>query len=604
MYRYLIIFLSFFIIFTLTPAHAKRLALVIGNGDYKNAVSLPHSVNDAKKMATALRKLGFKVILKLNANEKTMTKAVRDFGQRLHSGDMGLFYFSGYGLQFENHNYLIPRWANIQNEANLEFEGLNVRYVLRQMTHGNRDSVNIVILEANRDNPYKYLNFKTGLEKMESQAGTVIAYAAAPHKVSFRDNIYTQTLLTALRDKAHLRINELLADVKKQVVAKTNGKQMPWHTTSLIKPVCFGKCRIVINNVSQQLRECERHFQANRLTSGAGGSAFDCYKKVLAKNSKNAKALAGLKKIEKRYLKWIKRALDRGQNNKAQQYLASLRRVNPTAPTRLFNLEAWVQSHRPDILQNKNKFTPNTFTAGKTFRDHLQDGSLGPKMVWIPPGSFKMGDLQGEGNSDEQAVHEVSIEGFGMGQYEITFEEYDRFVEATGNRRPNDNWGRGQQPVIWVSWQEATAYAQWLTQDTGRFYRLPTEAEWEYAARAGTQTNYWWGNDIGYNMANCASSGSIWSDKQTSPVGNFGPNQFGLYEMLGNVWEWTCSAYGLIYLGGEQHCVDKTSSLKMVLRGGSWFLNPKLCRAAVRNQGVLYSMYDNVGFRVVAVPLR
>jgi len=149
-------------------------------------------------------------------------------------------------------------------------------------------------------------------------------------------------------------------------------------------------------------------------------------------------------------------------------------------------------------------FVPQPKPASKkVFQDRLRDGGLGPKMVIIPAGSFRMGDIQGGGDSDEQPVHRVSIGKFAMGMYEVTFAEYDKFADATGRKKPNDKgWGRGNSPVINVSWNDATAYAKWLSNQTGKNYRIPTEAEWEYAARAGTETKYWWGNEIDKSKAN------------------------------------------------------------------------------------------------------
>ncbi len=210
------------------------------------------------------------------------------------------------------------------------------------------------------------------------------------------------------------------------------------------------------------------------------------------------------------------------------------------------------------------------------FQDTLADGSLGPEMVVIPAGTFRMGDIQGGGFSREQPVHEVSVARFAMGRYEVTFAEYDRFVEATGRERPSDvGWGRGDRPVINVSWNDVTAYAEWLSEQTGQQYRLPTEAEWEYAARAGTETKYWWGDDIGSNNANCWKESCDDSFEYTAPVGSFEPNPFGLFDVLGNVWEWTCSEYENKYSGKEQYCLSKSEVNDgglFVLRGGSWII--------------------------------
>ncbi|RKZ92232.1 MAG: hypothetical protein DRR19_04810, partial [Candidatus Parabeggiatoa sp. nov. 1] len=216
--------------------------------------------------------------------------------------------------------------------------------------------------------------------------------------------------------------------------------------------------------------------------------------------------------------------------------------------------------------------TPPTTVAGEIFRDTLTDGSAGPEMVVIPAGSFRMGDIQGGGESDEQPVHSVSVESFAMGSYEVTFAEYDHFAEATGREKPSDSgWGRGNRPVINVSGDDATDYAAWLSEQTGHQYRLPTEAEWEYAARAGTETARYWGNnpDDACAYANVHDNtskevnGYSWTHHdctdgyaKTAPVGHFQPNAFGLFDVLGNVWEWTCSEYESSYQGAEQRCVS------------------------------------------------
>jgi formylglycine-generating enzyme required for sulfatase activity len=239
---------------------------------------------------------------------------------------------------------------------------------------------------------------------------------------------------------------------------------------------------------------------------------------------------------------------------------------------------------------------PQTPTTGSTFRDTLKDGSSGPEMVMIPAGSFRMGDIQGGGGSNEQPVHSVSVGQFAMGKFEVTFAEYDKFAEATGREKPSDQgWGRGNRPVINVSWHDATAYTEWLSNQTGKQYRLPTEAEWEYAARAGTETKYWWGNDIGTNKANCYSECGD-SFQNTSDVGSFAANQFGLYDTSGNLWEWTCSEYTDKYNDKEKQCVTTANSLS--LRGGSWGYFAGGVRSASRYWSTPTDRYTNVGFRV------
>src|SRR5262249_35129386 len=174
---------------------------------------------------------------------------------------------------------------------------------------------------------------------------------------------------------------------------------------------------------------------------------------------------------------------------------------------------------------------------------------------------------------------------FKLGKYEVTFNEYDRFVLATNRRRPNDwRFGRGRQPAINVSWQDAVAYAEWLSKQTRKRYRLATEAEWEYAARAGSESNYWWGNELIKGMANCMSCGGQWDGGNgTAPVGSFKSNPFGLYDTAGNVWEWVQDCYHENYDGAPPdgtawEAKDPTQCLNRVVRGGSWINGPDFSR--------------------------
>jgi formylglycine-generating enzyme required for sulfatase activity len=208
---------------------------------------------------------------------------------------------------------------------------------------------------------------------------------------------------------------------------------------------------------------------------------------------------------------------------------------------------------------------------GKSFRDRLKDGSLGPEMVQIPGGTFQMGDKQGF--SEEKQVHTVTVKSFAMGKYEVTFEEYDKFCEATRREKPSDSgWGRGKRPVINVSWNDAKVYVKWLSEQTGKDYHLPSEAQWEYACRAGTTTKYWWGNQTKQNHANCYDCGSLWDNKQTAPVGSFKPNPYGLYDVYGNVLEWNEDTYYDNYNSAPNDGsarVDENNGSR-VYRGGAW----------------------------------
>jgi formylglycine-generating enzyme required for sulfatase activity len=242
------------------------------------------------------------------------------------------------------------------------------------------------------------------------------------------------------------------------------------------------------------------------------------------------------------------------------------------------------------------------------FRDRLKSGGEGPEMVVVPAGSFQMGDIQGGGRQNEQPVRTVRIEKrFAIGRFEVTFEEYDQFANETGRNLPGDQgWGRVRRPVINVNWQEAAVYAKWLSEQTGKRYRLPTEAEWEYAARGGKETNYWWGNYFLEGVANCEGCGSQWDKKQTAPVGSFKPNPFGLTDMAGNVWEWVEDCWHGNYNdapadGSAWREAGGGNCALRVLRGGSWFDRPGNLRSSYRGGNNAGRRFATVGFRLVTI---
>ena len=228
-------------------------------------------------------------------------------------------------------------------------------------------------------------------------------------------------------------------------------------------------------------------------------------------------------------------------------------------------------------------------------------------LVSIPGGSFYAGCTSGlDCSDDENPLHLVHVSPFKMSQFEITFEQWDACVyDQYCQHRPDDEgWGRGQQPVINVSYQDITTqFIPWLNTFIGSGFRLPTEMEWEYAARAGTDTRYHWGNDIGINQANCGGSGcgSAWDNQQTAPVGSFSANAFGLYDMHGNVLEWTQDCWNDSYNGAPvtQVAWNTGKCSSRVVRGGAWNSLPQHIRSADRNAFRAYKRANYRGFRVV-----
>jgi formylglycine-generating enzyme required for sulfatase activity len=252
--------------------------------------------------------------------------------------------------------------------------------------------------------------------------------------------------------------------------------------------------------------------------------------------------------------------------------------------------------------------------SGVHFSDRLHGGAPGPEMIVLPAGRFMMGSppSEPERSVDEGPQRDVQVAQFAIGRTEVTFAQYDRFAEATGRDKPDDEgWGRGDRPVINVSWDDARAYAEWLSDQTGEHYRLPTEAEWEYAARAGTTTPFWTGDCIHTDQANyndsfdyngCGAKTGVYRE-QTVPGGSLPVNTFGLHEVAGNVSEWVEDCWhenydGAPHDGSAWLDADSGDCARRVMRGGSWADFPWNIRVANRNRDVRDVRLYYVGFRV------
>ncbi|MGD8652076.1 MAG: caspase domain-containing protein, partial [Desulfobacterales bacterium] len=222
--------------------HVERLALVIGNSAYQTA-SLKNPLNDAEDMAATLRKLGFKVILKKDADQRSMEDAIRSFGRQLRNGGIGLFYFAGHGLQIGGRNYLIPVDARIESESDVKYEAVDAGRVLGKMEDA-RNQLNIVILDACRNNPYAraFRSDQSGLARMDAPTGSLIAYATAPGDVAAdgpeRNGIFTKHLIQHMKTP-NLTIEQVLKRVRIDVARQTNGLQIPWESSSLMGDFYF-----------------------------------------------------------------------------------------------------------------------------------------------------------------------------------------------------------------------------------------------------------------------------------------------------------------------------------------------------------------------------
>ncbi len=238
----------------------------------------------------------------------------------------------------------------------------------------------------------------------------------------------------------------------------------------------------------------------------------------------------------------------------------------------------------------------------ETFRDRLRSGGSGPQMVPIPGGTFLMGSGPHSIAADERPQREVSVRPFAISTHEITYAEYDRFAKATGRALPDSRGlDRNTHPVSKVSWDDANAYVAWLNSQTGQYYRLPSEAEWEYAAASGTTTPFWWGFDVGENNAHCFDCNTGLNPRQPTRVGSFPANNFGIHDTAGNVAEWVQDCYHPDYQGAPADAsVWQGGDCNFrIARGGSFSSPASSMRSQKRVKLRGNSGYDNVGFRVV-----
>ena len=269
------------------------------------------------------------------------------------------------------------------------------------------------------------------------------------------------------------------------------------------------------------------------------------------------------------------------------------------------------ESTKEEAIRPKTSTTAGRITvelSTTVFSDVLDGGGQGPEMVALPKGCLPKGRSKGADGRKR------CVKAFAIGRTEISFKEYDAFARANGHNLPEDQgWGRGARPVINVSYLDASAYVNWLSEKTGKTYRLPSETEWEYAARAHSKYPYPWGQWWDKKEAVCRDCGSIWDFKSSAPVASFPSNAWGLYDMAGNVWEWTCSEFRAklslmdLHIDPEEPDLrscpapGKTKVLRSV-RGGSWFNLPEQLHFDSRTGHPSDYRFKTLGFRVLRVP--
>jgi formylglycine-generating enzyme required for sulfatase activity len=589
-------------------AQAKRVALVIGNGNYTVESKLANPVNDAQLMTRTLKGLGFTVEEKANLPKRDMELAIARFVRESAGADSAVFYYAGHGAQPLNggRNYLLPVDARVEGDDTLDTDGIVADRIVEQLERSaNPPKLRLVILDACRNNRLagKARSSVRGLARMTpGDDYTLIAFSTNDQDVALdgtgANSPYAQALATHLGRANELPLRRIFELTAEDVRRATQQKQRPRTYGDLDSRARLDGTLVATARVEPAMPPpgpTAEQIEQQAWDAAQRANSVPAYNAYLAE-------------------------YPRGR-------FASLARVA------VAGLQPQPQPQTPPPA-------PATLQAGQVFKDC----DACPQMVVIPSGNFTMGSSAAEqalakagGMSDSQISwespqHNVNVRSFAAGRYAVTKGEFAAFVRArnyqteaersggcfvwTGSKfeqQADKNWrnvGFAQgddHPVVCVSWNDAQEYAKWVSQQSGKSYRLLTEAEREYAARGGSQTAFWWGDSINTGQANYngnrSYNGSPTGEyrQATVAVGSFRPNPFGLYNVHGNVWEWVEDCFHENFNGaptdGSAWTTNCTES-KRVLRGGSWSGSPAGLRSANRIRNTPDLRVSYFGFRL------
>ena len=578
----------------------KRVALVIGNAKYIYAGTLANPVNDASDMAAALKGAGFTVVSGADLDKPALEKKIREFASALSGADTAVFFYAGHGLQVAGANYIVPVDAQLSTADALEFEMIKLDAVQRIME--NAAKTNILFLDACRNNPLarnlaRALGTRggavgTGLAPAESGIGTLIGFSTQPGNVAQdgagRNSPYTGPLARRIAAPGE-DILSVLTAVRNEVLAATGNRQVPWENHALTAKFYFNPAAPAQEKAQPPLSADAQAWSVVQNT--ASGAVLEEFIRRFPDS-----VYAGFAKARLEELKRGQTALNVPKPAPAQPA--------PGACDDGLLVSVAMGGARPCIKPG----------SGVSFKDCANC----PEMAIAPAGSFSMGsppdepEREGWQAGTEGPQHRVTIaKPFAVGKFAVTFAEWDACADdgGCGGNKPSDQgWGRGDRPVINVNWNEAKDYIDWLSKKTGKEYRLLSEAEREYATRAGTATPFWWGRSITPALANYHGSAEPYKGggskgeyrQKTLPVKSFKANPWGLYQVHGNIWEWVEDCWNENYNGAPSDGSARTTgdcSLR-VLRGGSWFSFPQDLRAAQRVGFIPVVRDESVGFRL------
>ena len=546
----------------IVPAHARRVALVIGNGEYTRVGRLANPPRDAGAVEAMLKAAGFDSVRRVdNVGAAAMRRALRDFSDDVKDAEIAVVYYAGHGIEVNGANYLIPVDAALERDRDVEDETVPLDRVSAALEQASL--LRLIILDACRDNPFLRAMSRTtrsigrGLARVDAIApSTLIAYAA-------------QAGATAVDGTA---------------------ANSPF-TAALVKhlPTPGLDIRIALGRVRDEVLKSTANKQDSPLYGALGGTSIPLVPGAATGTSASAAVDAELARLKAE----VERLRQQQAVNATSPVTTAASSQQPAVPS---------ASTKPAIVGTPDGPDPARSVvpgSGQSFRDCPEC----PEMVVVPAGKFTMGsspteiaDLTKEFSrykqwwDSEGPQRTVTIrQPFAVGKFEVTLDEWAACV--AGGVCTN-NSGKGRQPVIARSWDNAMHYVAWLARKTGKPYRLLTEAEWEYAARAGTTTPFSTGSTITTAQANFngtatynGSTKGAYRGKSTE-VGSFVANPFGLFDMHGNVYEWVEDCWHANYnrapSDGSAWTTACMNSGRRVVRGGAFDFDPVSLRSASR----------------------
>ena len=639
----LLIAAAWMLVLAVPALAAKRVALVIGNATYAHAPRLANPLNDAADVGAALTRLGFAVTKLENADQAALRQGLLAFTRAASAAEVAVVFYAGHGIEVDQRNFLVPVDARLTSDQDVEFETVPLELVMRSVARAS--GLRLVVLDACRENPFAVSMQRAGatrsvgrgLARVEPAGETLVAYAAKEGTVASdgagRNSPYSAALLAHLEEPG-LEVGLLFRKVRDTVLAATGGRQEPFVYGSLSSRGVYLTAREApepstaatgggSESASQRLTAeqlaAERVFWESVKDSGNPAEIqayLDRYPggtyEVLARSrlralqrpetppeapeasAESAEGKLNLTRAEHRRIQLglLAAGFDPGEADGliGARTRAALRRWQAS---RGEAVTGYLDAESAKLLLAAG---PRE-SARREAEARQKWEKLGLVMVRVDGGSFIMGcrsERDGSCHVSERPAHRIEVRSFEIGQHEVTQELW----EAVMGDKPSRFRGCVRCPVERVSWDDVQAFLRRLNHLTGARYRLPSEAEWEYAARGGRQIR-------GYRYAggNNVRSVGWYSDNsggRTHPVGQKRANELGLHDMSGNVWEWVQDCWNNNYRGAPTNARawERDKCASRMVRGGSWKHLPWNLRSASRRGYNSGYRGNYLGFRI------